>query len=746
MTQPRYTAFTLVLLFASVRLFDSHSLAKDEFTEIRFRVVRKIARIERLIEASDKKSIDTRRAKISVQVASRFIQFANWDYQNKAELADVIRKWEPVADSAESIANQLSIRELNDCIKLLDQAYANLVANQSNIDDPRASFLIDIANVVPLGGNYYQGNRPVFPHGILWAPEQLPNSFGQFSLGYMHPAFLNENGDPINSGQQAWFSSQLDHIANNGRKAYLFLGHVAPTWARNNENTAGSTTFIDYNIDHPDAKKWWDELLDGLGPTFFNHPAALKNTMLANEPRWFSTEGRWGHVQISDLTNQHFRTWLLERHNNLETINTKWNSNYKSIDQIGIATPIDPVEIGGGKYYDWCTFNMHRATTFFHMLDAKVHQIEPTSLNHVKIPSQLLLDTTHDHGIDWRQIANEFSMLGIDSTVTHNAGISRFTETQRQSMYAVDWTPSAAALDFLKSVAPNKIVFDSEWHAISNIHWRDPEMTGDYVRGCLWLHHLSGMGINQGWYWGRQPDGAPIARNQNEFFASLTTQPIALDAYLRTMIELNDFAPGIVDIVNSNRPVALLYCEDSAIQDPSYLHNFANVYQALRFTGLRINVMPIENLPALEGGQSPSFDALVIPPTKYCTGANLAKLRKGIARSTALIQIGNGNFVLNPYGQNHPSSSRQFLKRSASIKNGSAIQLHSDFNSAFNDLISAANLVTDANGKPPWGILQYHATGGMTVLINVLRESVSINSGGEAITIAPMETKVLTPE
>ena len=737
---------TLAFLFASVFLFDSTLLAKDEFTEIRFKVVRKIARIERLIEASDKKLIDTRRAKVSAQVASRFIQFANWDHHNKAELAAVIRKWEPVAQSAEMIADQLAVRELNDCIQLLDQAYEDLVANQSNVDNPRAGFEVDLANVIPIGGNYYQGDRPVFPHSILWAPESLPSSFGQFSLGYMHPDYLNETGDPINSGQQAWFSSQLDHIANNGKKAYLFLGHVAPAWARNNENTSGSTTFIDYNIDHPDAKKWWDDLLDGLGPTFFNHPAALKNTMLANEPHWFSTEGRWGHVQISDLTNQHFRTWLLERHNNLETVNTRWNSNYKTIDQISIVTPIDPVEFGGGKYYDWCTFNMHRATTFFHMLDAKVHQIEPTSLNHVKIPSQLLLDSTHDHGIDWRRIANEFSMLGIDSTVTHNAGISRFAETQRQSMYSIDWTPSAAGLDFLKSVAPNKIVFDSEWHAVSNIHWRDPEMKNDYVRSCLWLHHLSGMGINQAWYWGRQSDGAPIAGNQNEFFGSLTTQPIALNAYLRSMIELNDFAPQIVDIVNSDRPVALLYCEDSAIQDPGYLVNFANAYQALRFSGLRINVMPIENLPALNRGQSPNFNALVIPPTKYCTGANLSKLQNGIARSTALLQIGTGNFVLDPYGQHHSNSSRQFLKRSASIKNGSATQLHSDFNSALSDLISAANMVTGENGKPPWGILQYHSTNGMTVLINVLCEPVSLTVNGEAITVAPMETKVLTPE
>lgn len=751
MTQFRFISCICAIALLIALLITPVSRAQDNFAKLQTRVINKIERLNRIVQSSKPRKIDTRRAEVTIEVASRFINFSNWDHQHKAELAAVIGQWEPVAANAQQIADELAVKELNECIKILDRSISQLLARQSNTDDPRADFVIDMNNVVPLGGNYFQGDRPVFPHSILWAPETLPNCFGQFSLGYMHPDYLNETGDPINSGQKDWFAGQLNHVSENGRKAYLFLGHVAPAWARNAENTTGSTTFVDYNIDHPDVKTWWRNLLEGLGPVFFDHPAALQNTMLANEPHWFSSENRWGYSAVSDVTNEQFRNWLINRHSSLDTINQKWNTTFQSIDQIKIVTPIDPLEIGGGMYYDWCQFNMHRATTFFHLLNSEVHRIEPSSLNHVKVPSQLFLDTGHDHGIDWTRLANEFSMLGIDSTVTHNGGISRFAESPRQAMYSIDWTASLAALDFLKSVSPNKIVFDSEWHAVSNIHWRDPNLSHNYVRSTLWLHHLSGLGMNQSWYWGRQQDGTPIAGNQNEFYASFATQPEALNAYLQTMIELNDHAPSIVDVVNSNRPVALLYCEDSAIQDPSYLENFGKVYQALRFTGLRINIKPIELITRQrqqldDNGQSDHFEVLVIPPTPVCSDKNLTRLRLGVTRSIDLILVGSNNFRLDPYGNEHPANSRQFLNRATTFPDNSAVELHDDFSSAFGDLIAQRPIWIIDSGKPPWGLLQYHSTDGMSVLTNVLRTPITISASGETLNVAPMETRVILPE
>lgn len=720
--------------------------AQDDFNSLLQDVTKKSRQLERLIESSNERGIDTRRASVTVDVVNQFVTFATWDHANKKSLQAVIAQWEPVVDSAEEIADELAIRELRDCIAILDQSYQELVANQSNENDPNAGFEIDPNLIIANGANYFQGARPVFPHSILWAPENLSPRFGQFSLGYMHPDYLNEHGEPINSGQRDWFASQLDLVSANNRKAYLFLGHVAPTWATNAKNTTGATTYIDYNIDHPDVKIWWRSLLEGLGPSFYQHPAALKNTMMANEPHWFVTENLWGYVQIPELTQQLFRQWLLQRHKSLQIINTRWKSTYSDIDEIVITTPIAPEQIGSGMWYDWCQFNMHRSMAFFRMLDSEIRRVEPKSLNHVKLPSQLFIDTSHDHGINWVRIADEFNTLGIDCTVTSHSGISRFPLSDRQAMYSIDWAPSLVALDLLKSISPEKIVFDSEWHAASNIHWRDPDMTHRYLRSVLWMHHLSGVGINQAWYWGRGPDGAPLQQNQNEFYGSLTTQPKSLNAYLQTMIELNDHATEIVNIASADRPVGLLYCEDSAINDPSYLNQFSNAYQALRFTGLRVNIIPVELISRFNqvaDSADSSVQVLIIPPTKYISNDNIQNLQQSISRFNTVFQIGTGNLLFNPYGEAHPGSARQILKRAGSIANGTPMQLHDSFCISLANLIQSNPAIVTRQGKPPWGLLQFHEPDGISVLTNVLNDPIDVTIGSEQTTIQPMDSIVV---
>ncbi len=119
------------------------------------------------------------------------------------------------------------------------------------------------------------------------------------------------------------------------------------------------------------------------------------------------------------------------------------------------------------------------------------------------------------------------------------------------------------AYDFFKSISPEKLLFDSEFHGLSTVHWRDPDMTPEYVRCIYWLAHLHGMGMNSTWYWSRDADGSPKRQCIDAFHGSTLTQSRVLDAVGRTMKELNAFAPEIVAIATRPKQIRLFLFGDN---------------------------------------------------------------------------------------------------------------------------------------------------------------------------------------
>ena len=391
--------------------------------------------------------------------------------------------------------------------------------------------------------------------------------------------------------------------------------------------------------------------------------------------------------------------------------------------------------------------------SFFKTLDTAVRRENPNVLSSLKIPSQLFLETQHDHGIDWFRIANEFGMLGIDSTLEASSGIHADENTISSIEYSVDWVGSTAALDFLKSTCPNKMVFDSEWHGVSNIHWRDPDLPSEYVRTCLWLNHLSGMAMNQMWYWSRDQNGAPSAMNIDEFCGSVLTQPKALNAYLTTMAELNQFAAEVVDVVRSKKTIGLLYCEEAAIQDPSYLDQFSEVYQALKFTGLPIRIVSVQAVAERPANFSnnqklpnplAALEALIVPPTRFLSDSNLSALDGALAPSLNIIGIGCDNFLLDAYGAKRTGDEFSLVGHSKSVSWAGLRQLHKALCRELSESIKSSSVVVDANGLPIWGLLQFQQQAGpMKVFVNVLKHDIDFRLGEQNITLRPMETEVV---
>ncbi len=732
------TAATSPLMAQIPNRIVSQSQPTGSFQTLHDKVKQKIEYLDNLILARES-DFHSYRARITVEVCRKFVTFAQWDHAHPESLATTIGKWRPVYSDRKNLARELPWNELNDCLKILAAAQKELESSPRIL---KLSHAGDLENATMVDGNYKILDRPCFPFGIFRAPLDLPQSFGKISFVYIQPKDLNRQRPAINSGQKSWFRSELNKVSTAGKKAYLFLGDESPAWATSEAIQKGRSMHVPYNIDHPIATRWWQSLIDGFGAEFSRHPAALDLVMLANEPHWFSTNTPWGHIELSEITLARFHDWLRSRHGTIEQLNACWGTSHHQFGEVRFELPFEERQQQSGLWYDWCRFNMDRGSGFFQMLDTEVKRFNPGSLNHVKTPSQLFLDTQHDHGIDWYQMAQKLGALGVDSTMTSNQGTFELEKTVCQNRYSIEWVQSVATIDLLKSIGPNKPMIDLEWHGISSIHWRNAKLTSEYVRSGLWLNYLAGLSVHQSWYWSREVDGAPSKLNQEEFYGSLLTQPIALNSYLRTMAELNQHAEQVVRVVKRRPIVGLLYCEDAAIQDKHYLANFSEVYQALKFTGLPLRMIPVRQVAEEPTICLDGIQVLVIPPTQSIGRQLFKSIDEKLQQVPRIIHVGDKKFQMNVYGNRLPES--KTTKRADSIPFSAA-------ENGFKRIVNALSHELERNGsvlaaEPAWGLLQY-STGSKTnrikVLINVSLKPIRVLVSGTAYTIDPMETKII---
>ena len=78
----------------------------------------------------------------------------------------------------------------------------------------------------------------------------------------------------------------------------------------------------------------------------------------------------------------------------------------------------------------------------------------------------------------------------------------------------------------LKSVASHKLIFDSEWHLVTDCCVTPRERYGrpSFTSARVWFSALMGQGAHLVWYWGREQDGSAGTDAARSFPESMLTQ------------------------------------------------------------------------------------------------------------------------------------------------------------------------------------------------------------------------------
>lgn len=585
--------------------------------------------LKQLIQQADQEGLTTDYAKGSVQVIELFKQAAQHDKANHDRVRDIFSTlW--YYDKIDPIYTDLLPElELRDCIQVAQHAQAELNQQLSGQIVYQGSPAPKHGKVELSGDHFTLDGRPYFPSSLVWTPieDKALDCFGRIAGTYFQFHHLTPEGTATRH-----LEDQLKRVerqqAHQMAPFVLFTGHRLPDWLqeRHPETAHGGRHFVQYDIDSPIIRKTIQQLYKAYIPPLSTANSEIPTLhLLANEPHFATAEKGWANNGLSDHTVRKFHAWLSTKYQRIEQLNQAHRANYEAFDQVlfTLKTPvaerkIDPALRGSAIWYDWMRFNHDRVNDWFRFLKEESQKNDPQkSPVTIKVLGYSLSNSTRDGGMDMEYLTKLQDIMGADlrcmplgANIYGKLEEGQYPETAWQSHFSYEWSEQSMFLDFSKSLCPEKLFYDSEWHGFGTVSWRHFNLDRDYIRSALWLAFSHGMGMINPWLWGRNEDGSLKA--QADHIGELATQPIAVDAYVRTMKELNVFAPQLQAFSRPKRTFMIYYCEESAIQDETYTAGMQALYEAFKLLNWPVGFTTPTEIDTLDT----ETQVVVLPPLR----------------------------------------------------------------------------------------------------------------------------------
>ena len=628
-----------------------------------------IENFEKLTTLAEKEGINTNMERATLVTAEHFLNYLQWEIENMDSLSMIVGMWKKFQNDSlriERAVLQHVWNEINSTREILIEATTQLNNLRLNPGLRRSlqnsSYGIQIEN-----GYFTDGQRPVFPGGANFATNDPSLNIGGIGkaedaryLGFrivpyvISLARIYAKDGSINPNFINQMIKKLDMYKKQGFYVNIFIGNDLPRWIveKYPDITASSGHFVRYDIDHPAVKKLWTKAFAAVIPAIEGHPGILAY-LLANEPFW--------HEDNPSLyTLKHYRNWLKQKYGTIAEVNLCWNTEFADFENIRFRPENNKK---AAEWYDWCRFNQDRCTAWFKFLNDEIKKYAPQALTHIKLSENPTfmgsiryspkpdMISTHSWGIDREALSEITDINGCDTRILPCPPFRVRSPWYDFKNYALHWIQQSLAYDFMKSVAPDKPIFDSEWHSVTTDAARFAEIPGKYMSSILWMAHLHGLAANQIWYWGRS-DAEPLTRNMDPvtmswFYASFAAHPHMVNSYARTLLQLNTFSPEITALASAPKPIRLLYSESSVIQNVSCMDAMLAAYEALYFLGVPVGFVTEKMLNDLPD----DCEWIVVPQTTHTENKTVEILEKFHKAGVKITLIGDDNFKYTPEGK-----------------------------------------------------------------------------------------------
>ncbi|ANQ51606.1 T9SS type A sorting domain-containing protein [Flammeovirga sp. MY04] len=638
----RITYFFTVVLFL---VFSINAIGQS----LEQLVEAKIDSLETLILEANEQEIDTQKEEMIVFTAKLFLDFAKVDEQSISENKNYYAVHTLYKEEAQQLANDLPDFERQKTLELLDEAVAHIHQVLSKNILRQATTEINYSNIQLDNNHLMQNGKTVFLMDYVWKPddvsEETKKHFGAYGSEYISPSFINEDFSYKN-----W---AFDRVANNNNQnigAVFIDNNNIPAWAYEKYDNfdVGGRKYGTYDIDHPGAREIYGKLFEYFIPLVSGKEHSKLGYMLFNEPSFFTREGTWNTGEVSEYTKSKFRTWLKEKHQSIENLNTLWASSYSSFDEVDVQIPMSTNKQGLSIWYDWMAFNQYRVTEWFTWVKNEIRKYDDDAKVHIKLMPWLWVRNARDHGMDYESLIRLTDIIGVDASAKND---QMWGENDWDHRYGMEWLPTTMIFDFYKSVQPNQFIYDSENHFLTSVSFMFKEVDPDYVNAVYWLGHLHGLSASKSWVWSRLSNGKIDSQRpvSGEYIVDVTHQPKVLAQVQSTMMDLNTFSEDIFKFQSKEKPIRIFYSETSAINREGYMEeDIHEIYQQLYFEGIPIG-FATENIIT---SKKDDWDVIVVYNTESVKESEIDALQEYINAGGKVI-LNSNSLKYNEYGAPH---------------------------------------------------------------------------------------------
>ena len=624
-------------ILGAVQLLSGQTLTEQANT--------KMSTLRSLISTADQQGIDTYKELMTIRTAEIFLEFAVWDENHIAENITWFDKVPKYRDSSSHMAMILPDFERQEVVDMLDEAIAYLEALIAKEVFREPIPRINWAQVNHEGDQLLYNDRPTFLAHYTWQPD-IPKTtqyHGDADGFFISPLHVTDENGTINSN----ITNDLNNKPS-GRAGFIFINNkTVPEWAKTKygpDFAMRENTFTGYDIDNPGARELMSMLLAGTVPKMAGKKYTELGYMLCNEPHFFTKAGVWATGPVSEYTIEKFRIWLAEKHPTIGELNSLWGSSFASFDEVTITIPIAGNLQGTPIWYDWALFNMYRATEYYKFMKAEVQKSDPDGKVHLKIMPRMWSDNWRDHGIDFEALTEISEIIGNDAGA-HNNHMWGPTEWWEKD-YAFDWREMTMSFDFLKSVSPDKMVYNTESHYLSKNKSRNLYEVPAYARATFWLAHTQGLNANQIWYWARREGAEPRPNAGVGYAGSNNHQPRIVNEVASVMMDLNTYSEEITTMQRQKKPLRIFHSKTSAINKNDHMDDVFEAYKALFFEGTPLG-FATENIINKQNHED--WEAIVVYKTEFVTESELTALQAYLDNGGTVI-LDEVSLKKNEYG------------------------------------------------------------------------------------------------
>lgn len=336
------------------------------------------------------------------------------------------------------------------------------------------------------------------------------------------------------------------------------------------------------------------------------------------------------YICYCDRSQEMFRKWLKEKHGTIAATNEKWNTSYRSFDEV-VAPPVKNSRPLPGTnralWYDWARFNQDRFTDYLIKIRNIVRSVDPTVPLAAGGSSSMLAGRTGTTGIDEERIVNE-----VDDLIIHEGG---------ESTLGPD-------LQLALSETKKPLV--------------DPEMSLGSIENLL-PQFLHGKSVAQLYHWPAQPANEFHSNNLSSFAHSWRYSLRDIDELLRAALDIRRLNKEIAAFSDPPAEAAILYSQTSTLQIPPemltwqttpYLAELKKSYEASEYLDAKVTFITERQI---RKGWLDRYKLIIIPAVRNIPSDVVKQIWTYASRGGTVV-ITPESFLGDEY--NHPED---YLKR-----------------------------------------------------------------------------------